>query len=404
MSSELCTGFSFDERLGMYLVLQSSCLSAAAVLILLGYAFARWLKRRGKKDVYNDASGSSLFRNLMIADLIQAAGSLPIARWMRDGHITAGPTCTAQAVLKQIGINGFIGLHTFSVLILGWRLHRHASKIGVLVVWVFTALVVGIPNAVHRNKVYYGFDSGDYWCWITDDFKAARIMSEYVWVWSAAFIMAILYGIMIEDDGWHWGGRSRVRPDLTTEDDDVEIERNMAKNLIFYPVVYIICFPNSLSRWLQFSGTSVPFQFTLFANSLFAFSDFAVGASPGSAVVTALPPGNSADDLPHTPHAKDGSALSSSYDPYAGGELVELNMRHQHGRENSYHLTSGGQNGQGITGNVLHQSPPTRLMSLGQSTAAHTEGTTGLIVTTPQRGQRASYRSDDDEDYGMLPN
>ncbi|TEB19065.1 hypothetical protein FA13DRAFT_1744787 [Coprinellus micaceus] len=392
MSSELCTGFSFDERLGMYLVLQSSCLSAAAVLILLGYAFARWLKRRGKKDVYNDASGSSLFRNLMIADLIQAAGSLPIARWMRDGHITAGPTCTAQAVLKQIGINGFIGLHTFSVLILGWRLHRHASKIGVLVVWVFTALVVGIPNAVHRNKVYYGFDSGDYWCWITDDFKAARIMSEYVWVWSAAFIMAILYGIMvlhlmgfikIEDDGWHWGGRSRVRPDLTTEDDDVEIERNMAKNLIF------------LSRWLQFSGTSVPFQFTLFANSLFAFSglfnvilffstrkDFAVGASPGSAVVTALPPGNSADDLPHTPHAKDGSALSSSYDPYAGGEL----------------------NGQGITGNVLHQSPPTRLMSLGQSTAAHTEGTTGLIVTTPQRGQRASYRSDDDEDYGMLPN
>jgi hypothetical protein len=78
-------------------------------------------------------------------------------------------------------------------------------------------------------------------------------MSEYVWVWSAAFIMAILYGIMvlhlmgfikIEDDGWHWGGRSRVRPDLTTEDDDVEIERNMAKNLILYVALLpFSCFP-----------------------------------------------------------------------------------------------------------------------------------------------------------------
>lgn len=45
----------------------------------------RWLKRRGKKELYADASGSSLFRNLMVADLLQASGSLPIARWMRDG-------------------------------------------------------------------------------------------------------------------------------------------------------------------------------------------------------------------------------------------------------------------------------------------------------------------------------
>ena len=68
-------------------------------------------------------------------------------------------------------------------------------------------------------------------------------MSEYVWVWSAAFIMAILYGIMflhlsgfiiIDEDGWHWAGRTRVRPDLATEDDAIEIERNMAKNLILY--------------------------------------------------------------------------------------------------------------------------------------------------------------------------
>ncbi|KAJ3542550.1 hypothetical protein NMY22_g3467 [Coprinellus aureogranulatus] len=253
MSAPLCEGFTFDERIGMFMVVQSSCLSIAAVLILLGYAFARWLKRRENKGAYPDASGSSLFRNLMIADLLQAAGSLPIAKWMRDGHITTGSTCTAQAVLKQVGINGValsslvIGLHTFSVLILGWRLHRHTSKIGIFAVWAFTALVVGIPYAVNRNQVYYGFDGPrDYWCWIVEDFKVARIMSEYVWVWSSAFIMAILYGIMylvlsgfiaIDDEGrWHWVGWAGVKLDLATGDEAVQVERAMAKNLIVYVV------------------------------------------------------------------------------------------------------------------------------------------------------------------------
>ena len=32
MSSELCTGFNFDERLGMYLVLQSSWYVACTLL------------------------------------------------------------------------------------------------------------------------------------------------------------------------------------------------------------------------------------------------------------------------------------------------------------------------------------------------------------------------------------
>ena len=40
-----------------------------------------------------------------------------------------------------------------------------------------------------------------------------------------------------------------------------------------YPLVYIICIlPNSLSRWLFFSGFNVPYQFSLFANTLFSLS------------------------------------------------------------------------------------------------------------------------------------
>ncbi|KAF6751625.1 hypothetical protein DFP72DRAFT_906698 [Ephemerocybe angulata] len=110
-----------------------------------------------------EASGSSLFLNLMLADLpVQTIGSMPSIRWMREGTVTAGSLCTAQAVIKQIGINGValsslcIALHTFGVLVLQWRVPRHDSKLAVVFVWVFIALVLGIPNAVHRKEVYYG--------------------------------------------------------------------------------------------------------------------------------------------------------------------------------------------------------------------------------------------------------
>lgn len=54
----------------------------------------------------SDATGSSLFWNLMMADLLQAIACLPSIRWMLDGVITEGSLCTAQAVIQQFGVNG----------------------------------------------------------------------------------------------------------------------------------------------------------------------------------------------------------------------------------------------------------------------------------------------------------
>ena len=33
-------------------------------------------------------------------------------------------------------------------------------------------------------------------CWIKSEFKTEQIVTEYLWVWLAAFLMAILYTIM----------------------------------------------------------------------------------------------------------------------------------------------------------------------------------------------------------------
>ncbi|KAJ2919918.1 hypothetical protein MD484_g441, partial [Candolleomyces efflorescens] len=434
MSSSPDKPFSFDERLGIYLSVQSACLSGAAVLILLTYAFIRWRKRRGNTSVESDASGSEIFLTLMLADLLQAIGNLPSIRWMRDGYVTEGSLCTAQAVIKQIGINGvalssfFIALHTFGVLVLRWKVHRHASKVGVALIWVFIGIVVGIPNAVHRNDVYYG--DTQYWCWIKTEFKAAQILSEYLWVWSSAIIMTVLYGIMFlfmrgflvigGGKGLRWKRESRVRLDLEGGDDEEErAARAMANLLLFYPAVYILCvLPNTLSRWLYFSGYNVPFQFTLAASSLFGFSglfnvilyfstrkEYAVG--PSVSVTGATYP-STAHHHGYLPPDKEASQISNSRED-VGYELEERN----YGRQQTLSYQSGpspNANSTALSPNLilhntspLHQSPSSRTVPLGQ---AHGPSPPNSAGHPAGRGNtvNSGYQLDDDEnDYGRLP-
>ncbi|KAJ2919934.1 hypothetical protein MD484_g438, partial [Candolleomyces efflorescens] len=123
-------------------------------------------------------------------------------------------------------------------------------------------------------------------CWISKDRTAARILSQYLWVWLSALIMCILYGIMflvmrnvivVGKNGINLAKKQRrVRPLIVTTDYEEEKAcRELANVLLFYPAVYIICvLPNSISRWLYFSGRQVPFQVTHFTNALFAFSGF----------------------------------------------------------------------------------------------------------------------------------
>ncbi|KAJ2922562.1 hypothetical protein H1R20_g14516, partial [Candolleomyces eurysporus] len=430
--------FSFDERLGIYFSLQSSCLSAAAVVTLLSYAFIRWWKRRGRSSgVDSDASGSILFLNLMLADLLQAIANMPNIRWMREGKVTEGTLCTTQAVIKQIGINGvalsslFIALHTFSVLILRWKVRRHAPEAGVAFIWIFIVLVVGIPNAVHRNERYYG--DTDYWCWITREFQAAQLLTEYVWMWVSAFIMAILYGIMflvmrgflIVGNGVRWAKRQdRVKLDLSGGDDEEErAARAMANLLLFYPAVYIICvFPISLARWLRFGGSKPPFQFTLFASALFSFSglfnvilyfmtrrEYAVGPSI-SVTAPTLP-----STAQHNNHLsdKEASQISNSR------EDINSVLDERYGRQSPLMY----QNGTSPTGNStplspnltlhstspLHQSPPSRTVPLGQGYEPAPPQSAGHLSASDSLASRGNtlnsgYRLDDDEnDYGRLP-
>ncbi|KAF9050156.1 hypothetical protein BJ165DRAFT_1525431 [Panaeolus papilionaceus] len=290
-SDSIPTPFSFGRRLGLFFTIQAATLSTVSVTSILAFIVLKWIRRRWhvfrnrgwRNDT--DATDSSLFVNLMVADLIQAIAIFPNVKWMLDSKITTGSLCTIQAVLKQIGIVGvsltslMIGIHTFVVLVLRWRVSRLASALMVFMIWACVGIIIGVPNIVHRNEMYYG--RAGYWCWIQEDFPTERIVAEYLWVWISGFSMILLYGAMflvvrkwfIIDNGIHWhkSYNAPVKvPERGTEEDR---KTKIANSLLYYPLVYIICvIPNSACRWATFQGANVPYQLTLAANSIYNLS------------------------------------------------------------------------------------------------------------------------------------
>ncbi|TFK44173.1 hypothetical protein BDQ12DRAFT_672519, partial [Crucibulum laeve] len=275
--------FTFYERLGLFLTIEASALSAIGCTLMLTYATVKWIKRfrngwsrgRGTARV-SDASDSSLFLNLMLSDLIQALGIFPSIKWVHESKITEGSVCTAQGVLKQLGINGValtslaIAFQTFIVLVLRRRLPQHAGKYASAFIWAFNALLVGVCYGINKDKGYYG--NTGFWCWVNERFLTERIMSEYLWMWLSAAVMTILYGVMFLVMR---GVISIGEEDEVAESDEDKKSKGIATLMLYYPLVYIVCvFPNSISRWLSFQHHYVPPAFTLFASGLFSLSGF----------------------------------------------------------------------------------------------------------------------------------
>ncbi|KAF8889635.1 hypothetical protein BD779DRAFT_323283 [Infundibulicybe gibba] len=296
MSSQVL--FTFSERLGIFITVESATLSAVSTSALLGYIGYRAIKksrlrRRLRKLATqiiiaanaSDATDSSLFVNLMIAELVQAIGGMLNIKWMVDAVVTEGSHCTTQGVLKQAGDVGValtslaIASQTFGVLVLRLRAPAFTSKVVIGLIWTFVALIIGISSAVHKGG-FYG--NTDYWCWIREEFTTERIVLEYLWLWLAAGIMLVLYGIIAAvirgfitiEDGQVQIGRQEAALEANEEEQEEEKQaKDVANLMLFYPAIYIICvFPIGLVRWLKFGGHYVPPAATIFGSVMFSLS------------------------------------------------------------------------------------------------------------------------------------
>ncbi|KAH6910260.1 hypothetical protein BKA70DRAFT_1424810 [Coprinopsis sp. MPI-PUGE-AT-0042] len=187
-------------------------------------------------------------------------------RWVLEETITDDNFCRAQGYLKLIGTNAIdfstlgITIHTFTVLVLRWTQprFRHMAKYLTVGVWVVVVLITSIS----QRDTPQGLDGSHRLL----PRKWSGIMAEYLWMWIIGVITAVLYGV----------GFVVLRPNRgpnANDDDDVREMRRIANELLWYPVVYLVCItPQSFGRWFSFSGYDVPYQFTLFARTLFSLS------------------------------------------------------------------------------------------------------------------------------------
>ncbi|KAL4263660.1 hypothetical protein AB1N83_005424 [Pleurotus pulmonarius] len=298
--------FNFGVRLGLFLVVEAASLSAISTGCLLFYivygSFNRWRASRTvghdhakahSEDTITvdqeaqDVSGSAYFRNLMLAELIQAIGGLLNVRWIIDAEVAfKGQICTAQSVLEQMGDVGValttlvIASHTFIVLVLRWHTPARVTIkwfsipvpfIVLSFIWTFITLAIAIPAGLHQSnpdKPY--FSRTGYWCWINESYPKERIGLEYFWLWAAAFIQIILYVflalvlrglVVVENGSFGWAAKAKSpghRDDYSYESDSAKEARDeearaankTAMQMLFYPLVYIITiFPISIARW-----------------------------------------------------------------------------------------------------------------------------------------------------------
>jgi len=248
------------QSVGLTLTTEAAFLSLVAVtfiFVLIGRNVRRyrkafpnggWRLLEGPSDIY-------MFF-IFVYDIFLAMGSILSVRWVHNGIVEAGPYCTAQGIVQQVGELGvatvtlILTIHTFVVAL--WNVGSQARKFAfgiVAVATLFVALWVSIGNVTHKHYV----TPTPYWCWIGPGYKTERIAGEYMWFWITLFASVIMN---ISVYFWTKGHLA------------VNLQR-----MLLYPVAYAITIlPTTSARWALFDHKKVSSAVTFFCVVVFDLS------------------------------------------------------------------------------------------------------------------------------------
>jgi len=226
--------------------------------------------------------------SMLVAEAIQATGSIMDLKWVIMADVADGPYCTAQGILKNIGDVSValctlaIAIHTFRAIVFRWH-PEHPNRIATLVlctIWAIIIVIMVVSAATHVGKTYWG--NTQYWCWITKDYPVQQIALDYVFMWTTAFVNIILYiplalvikGVVVVE-GWRFklaDKRDRLDVRSRTTEPGRGID-GIALQMFFYPAIYTITvLPIAIVRFRAFHDQHVPFAATVVSDVLFSSS------------------------------------------------------------------------------------------------------------------------------------
>ncbi|KAJ6599981.1 hypothetical protein DFH09DRAFT_1129166 [Mycena vulgaris] len=268
-------------------------LSVAALLSVLSVAFY-FMKPSLRLQHYGNTHLNGYFRSLLLANAIQAWGTVMNFKWAADGGVTPGPFCTAQGGIKQFGniataLWAFIlALHLFNLLFLRLKSTRIGFWCTIAGGWatVFVIVLVG-PVAIQTPEKGPYFGVSGAWCWITSNYPQEQIFLEYFLEYISAGFCIILYTFVVlrmrgnlhrEDGKWSLRFLPRGQSwQLALHRDLIDSAMLQAvQKMVWYPIVYtIIIVPITIARLSAFAGVSVPFGATIFTDAIFNLTGFA---------------------------------------------------------------------------------------------------------------------------------
>ncbi|KAH9852511.1 hypothetical protein C2E23DRAFT_730877 [Lenzites betulinus] len=234
-----------------------------------------------------------LFASLLIANILQAVGTLMNSKWAMDRTVVSGNFCRAQGGIKQAGNVAMalwsftLSLHVFMLLFSRVAITKTLSWLLLFTGWYMVGFVVVIGPAAFETPArgpYFG--PTGYWCWITSAYPHQQFFLEYFLEFLSAFLSFFLYtavllrvrGNLIRTSG-RWSLRFVPHGErwvLAIRRDAVDgCMMHVAARTVWYPVAYaVLIIPITITRFLSFSGVDVPFGATIFADFVFNLQGF----------------------------------------------------------------------------------------------------------------------------------
>lgn len=286
-------GYSSQEAHGITALVVISCFSLVAVVGLMGAIAISAYNTRSSQDqhLFVRTHVFAYFLCILTCDLLQAIGSVMNSAWIRQGSVSLGDYCTAQAVIKHMAdvASAFwslvIAIHTFCLIVLSIKLRQFVLWTTMFGGWsaIFAVVIAG-PASLETYEKGPFFTISGYWCWISPDYAAERITLDYMIMFLSALSSFTLYtliylklrGNLVVD-----GTKTRfVRvsaEDLANwrtrrlEDESMQI----AKQMLLYPIAYVILLlPIAITRFATWGGHEIPFAWTIFSDAVFLCSGF----------------------------------------------------------------------------------------------------------------------------------
>ncbi|KAH8927383.1 hypothetical protein BT69DRAFT_1347366 [Atractiella rhizophila] len=245
-----------------------------------------------------------LFVNLLVADLVQCVGFIPMFRWVKLGYVERGAVCTVQALGIQTGdaasslFNLAIAVHTASILGFRYKPSKFVLYSFAAFIWalVIVLSVLGPTTVVRDSRGPFYGRAGE-WCFIDPEYSASWVWLHYVFVFLSAFGTIVMYSFVFFSLSqiWPFNGalpafRSKSvvalgQPTRTSADGQRVKVRDLpsfpmlertAKKMIGYPIIFTaLVLPLSACRLASFSGHSIPPKVLCFAGFLMASCGFA---------------------------------------------------------------------------------------------------------------------------------